>query len=294
MKNGSVVQLDRISDFGSEGWGFESSLGHFIILLIFPISVFSQQILETHKLSRNINETSGLEYYGDFLVTHNDSGNPAELFYLNDLGEIIFKRKFKSLKNYDWEDLASDNDYLYIADIGNNYDTRKNLRIIKVPNNPKEDSNEIISFYYPEQEKFSFRKKSKYDAESLVCYDDYLLIFTKNRNEKLTEIYKVPKNKGEYIAEKVGTIETGSIVTAADYNRELNLLVLTATKNFKKYYLIKIENFALFSEIIDLKMVEIPVGKTQIESIKIINQSTFWLTTENEKKGNPFLYKLTF
>ena len=294
MKNGSVVQLDRISDFGSGGWGFESSLGHFIIFLIFPISIFSQQILETHKLSRNINETSGLEYYGDFLVTHNDSGNPAELFYLNDLGEIIFKRKFKSLKNYDWEDLASDNDYLYIADIGNNYDTRKNLRIIKVPNNPKEDSNEIISFYYPEQEKFSFRKKSKYDAESLVCFDDFLLIFTKNRNEKLTEIYKVPKNKGEYIAEKVGIIETSSIVTAADYNKELNLLVLTATKNFKKYYLIKIENFALFSEIRDLKMVEIPVGKTQIESIKIINQSTFWLTTENEKKGNPFLYKLTF
>ena len=28
-KIGPVVQLDRISDFGSEGWGFESSLGHF-------------------------------------------------------------------------------------------------------------------------------------------------------------------------------------------------------------------------------------------------------------------------
>ena len=27
-KIGPVVQLDRISDFGSEGWGFESSLGH--------------------------------------------------------------------------------------------------------------------------------------------------------------------------------------------------------------------------------------------------------------------------
>jgi hypothetical protein len=25
---GSIVQLDRISDFGSEGWGFESSWGH--------------------------------------------------------------------------------------------------------------------------------------------------------------------------------------------------------------------------------------------------------------------------
>ena len=27
-KNGPVVQLDRISDFGSEGWRFESSRGH--------------------------------------------------------------------------------------------------------------------------------------------------------------------------------------------------------------------------------------------------------------------------
>ncbi len=27
-KKGSVVQLDRISDFGSEGWGFESLPGH--------------------------------------------------------------------------------------------------------------------------------------------------------------------------------------------------------------------------------------------------------------------------
>ncbi len=26
--NGLVVQLDRISDFGSEGWRFESSRGH--------------------------------------------------------------------------------------------------------------------------------------------------------------------------------------------------------------------------------------------------------------------------
>lgn len=27
---GLVVQLDRISDFGSEGWRFESSRGHFL------------------------------------------------------------------------------------------------------------------------------------------------------------------------------------------------------------------------------------------------------------------------
>ena len=29
---GQVVQLDRTSDFGSEGWGFESFLGHFFLI----------------------------------------------------------------------------------------------------------------------------------------------------------------------------------------------------------------------------------------------------------------------
>ena len=44
---GCVVQLDRISDFGSEGWGFESLRGHFlnaktckILLYRFFVSMF--------------------------------------------------------------------------------------------------------------------------------------------------------------------------------------------------------------------------------------------------------------
>ena len=32
--NGGVVQLDRITDFGSVGWGFESSLPHKLSLRI--------------------------------------------------------------------------------------------------------------------------------------------------------------------------------------------------------------------------------------------------------------------
>ena len=47
-KKGSVVQLDRISDFGSEGWGFESSLGHqkykikknYLASLVFFVEVY--------------------------------------------------------------------------------------------------------------------------------------------------------------------------------------------------------------------------------------------------------------
>ena len=43
---GPVVQLDRISDFGSDGWGFESLRGHpsgkLVIFNRFSVFCFSQ------------------------------------------------------------------------------------------------------------------------------------------------------------------------------------------------------------------------------------------------------------
>ena len=185
MKNGSVVQLDRISDFGSEGWGFESSLGHLLLFfLLLSNNLKAQEILSKIELPLYINETSGLEYYKDYLVTHNDSGNEPIIYYIDKEGRFLFKRSFESLTNNDWEDLTSDKDFLYIADMGNNFDTRKNLQIVKVPIDPKINETELINFYYPEQSEFVFRTSSMYDAEGLISIDDYLLIFTKNRAKK--------------------------------------------------------------------------------------------------------------
>ena len=159
MNFGSVVQLDRISDFGSEGWGFESSLGHKITLLIcicfFSIS-HSQSIIEKVKLSKIISETSGIEYHNDLLVTHNDSGNDPSLYYLDYSGKIIHTRKFDGINNNDWEDLTADENFIYIADMGNNFDTRENLMVIKVSKDINDKNFEIINFYYPEQSDFKF------------------------------------------------------------------------------------------------------------------------------------------
>ena len=174
-------------------------------------------------MPRYINETSGLEYYKDYLVTHNDSGNEPVIYYLDREGRFSFKRSFDSLTNHDWEDLTSDKDFLYIADMGNNFDTRKNLQIVKVPIDPKIDKTEFINFYYPEQSEFEFRLSSMYDAEGLISIDDYLLIFTKNRAKKITEIYKISKSPGSQIAEKIGSLDIQSIVTGADYHKDLTL-----------------------------------------------------------------------
>ena len=294
-KKGSVVQLDRISDFGSEGWGFESSLGHFLLFFFLLFNnLGAQEIISKIELPLYINETSGLEYYKDYLVTHNDSGNEPIIYYLDKEGRFSFKRSFDSLTNNDWEDIASDKDFLYIADIGNNFDTRKNLRIVKVPIDPNINKTELINFYYPEQSEFEFRLSSMYDAEGLISIDDYLLIFTKNRAKKITDIYKISKTPGSQIAKKIGSLDCQSIVTGADYNKDLKLLVLTATVSFEEYYILKLENFDPKKPInYQIDMYEIPLEKTQVESIKIIDKNTFWITSEAETFGSPYLFKIS-
>ena len=294
-KKGSVVQLDRISDFGSEGWGFESSLSHIFFSLFFICTnLHAQTITSKIKLPSSVYETSGLEMVDDNLITLNDSGNLPVLYYLNQGGKEITQRNFSELQNYDWEDLTADDEFIYIADIGNNFDTRDNLRIIKVPIESEDNSFEIINYHYPEQKDFGFNQNSKYDAEGIISVKNKLLIFTKNRAKKITEIYKLPKNPGNYKAELIGQIYIESIVTASDYNEKLKLLVLTSTKDFNEYYIHKIKNFNV-SKIKNLKVdtYEIPIGKTQVEAIKIIDKNNFWISTEAEFMGSPYLYKIS-
>ena len=293
-KRGSVVQLDRISDFGSEGWGFESSLSHFLIFFFIITNLTAQKVVSEFELPKSVNETSGLEIIKNNLITINDSGNPAILYYLSENGKIFFQRSFDQVKNNDWEDIAVDDNFIYIADIGNNFDTRDNLRIIKVSKSLENNSLEFINFYYPEQSDYSFRRLSKFDAEGLISFENNLLIFTKNRAEKVTEIYKVPKYGGNHKAELIGKIDIGSIATSADYNKKMKLLVLTSTVDFNDYFILKIENFDITNlENIKIDKYKIPIGKTQVESIKIISKNNFWITSEAEILGSPKMYKIS-
>ena len=263
-----------------------------IIILLFLVfslqKINSQKILKDYPLSDIIEETSGLEIVDDMLVTHNDSGGKASLYYLSKEGKIIKKRKIKSATNTDWEDMTRDEKYIYISDMGNNYNNRKDLKIYKLPiDQTSKEKTKIISFNYPEQKSFKINKKTVYDAEGLISIDDKLIIFTKNRAKKITELYLVPKEPGNYDAIKIGTLKVNSIITGADYNKDLNLLALTSTVNFTKYYLITIKNFSLKNKSDNkINMVEIPIGKTQVEAIKIIDSKNFWITSEDESSSD--------
>ena len=172
--------------------------------------------------------------------------------------------------------------------MGNNYDTRKNLCVIKIPKDKNSVINpEIIKFNYPEQNDFRYKKLSQFDAEALISINEFLIIFTKNRATKMTDIYSLPKNGGEYEAKKIGSLNTQSIITGGDYDQENELLILTSTISFDEYYILKIKDFSLKNKKdYKIKMYEIPIGKTQVEAVKIIDSNTFWITSEDEKSSS--------
>ena len=249
---------------------------------------YSQKLTKDISLSKKIDETSGLEIVDGQFITHNDSGGDAKIYYLDKKGKIVFERTLDGVKNNDWEDITKDDQFIYVANMGNNFDTRKNLSIVKTPINPSSSEAELIEFNYPEQVKFTTAySQSQYDAEALITIDDYLIILTKNKLKKITEIYALPKIAGKYEAKKIGSLNTQSIITGGDYDPETKLLALTGTLLFNEYYILKIEDFNLESKKdYKIDMYEIPIGKTQVEAIKIIDSNTFWITSEDEKSSS--------
>ena len=259
-----------------------------LITFLFLCSSYSQKLTEDISLSKKIDETSGLEIVDGQFITHNDSGGDPKLYYLDKKGKIVFERTLEGVKNNDWEDITKDDQFIYVANMGNNFDTRKNLSIVKTPIDPSSSEAELIEFNYPEQVKFTTAyNQSQYDAEALITIDDYLIILTKNKLKKITEIYALPKIAGKYEAKKIGSLNTQSIITGGDYDPDTKLLALTGTLIFNEYYILKIEDFDLESKKdYKIDMYEIPIGKTQVEAIKIIDSNTFWITSEDEKSSS--------
>ena len=80
----------------------------------------AQTIIYETQLPKKINETSGLEFFNQNFLTHNDSGGKPKLYDFNEAGSILEEYTIEGAENNDWEDIAQDKNYLYISDSGNN------------------------------------------------------------------------------------------------------------------------------------------------------------------------------
>jgi hypothetical protein len=172
-------------------------------------------------------ECSGMVYLGDGLYLGlNDSGNPPDLILFTlDHSDDIKRIRITGASNIDWEELSTDNEFVYIGDTGNNSGTRKDLAVYKVR---KEEiiagtsaKAEKIQFVYPEQKKFKPSNSHNYDCEAMICIRDSIYLFSKNRGNGQTDVYSFPNSPGTYKARRLSSYNAGGLVTGADY-REIN------------------------------------------------------------------------
>ncbi|MDG1337736.1 MAG: hypothetical protein P8P23_02760 [Flavobacteriaceae bacterium] len=259
----------------------------------------SAEIVSKIVLPKIINETSGLEFYNNNFITHNDSGGEPSLYVFNEDGEIIEtiglnKNPDFEIENNDWEDITNDNEYLFVADTGNNFGNRDNLNIIRVSKGTDFMVDGIIEISYSDQESFFPRPKHKYDAEAIIVIEDKIALFSKDRENLNTDLYLVDKNRnGSQILTSEVSYNVNTLITGGDYDEDRNLLALVSYNSNGNQYLLLFENFKLNNlENNTFKKLKIPLEQAQIEAVKIIDEKTFWVTSEDEGIGSPFMYKI--
>lgn len=157
-------------------------------------------------------EVSGIarsERYPGIYWVHNDSGDEARIFAIDSLGKVVFPAFLAELyhgesavperepwpglqvpnaANIDWEDIALAEGRLFIADVGNNANARRDLGIY-VLNEPNPRATwaaralRYLPVRYPEQESFPPRGTWLYDSEAVFVFEEKLYLLTRHRRE---------------------------------------------------------------------------------------------------------------
>ena len=254
-------------------------------------------------LPDEVKETSGLLYFDDALWTINDGGNLPVIYKLDPkTGTVVARTTVANAENNDWEALAQDDKYVYIGDFGNNSGNRNNLCILKIEKSKMAGSGDavinadIIRFSYPDYpEKIERKKDNNFDCESLICIDDSLYLFSKNRGDNQTKLYRLPRQEGSYTAKLMTSFNVRGLITGADYNkttREITLVGYT-NKTWMPFIwlLYDYEGNKLFSgNKRRIDMLNIPA--TQTEGIAYTDGRQCVITSEGRKLFSQTAYDL--
>ena len=201
--------------------------GFFFLVILQFASAQNPQIFKLKKyriayLKDSLQESSGLNFFGDQLYTFNDSGNSSELFQIHpQSGRILNKIKL-AIQNTDWEALANDGSHFYVGDFGNNAGSRKDLKIYKIPlatDSLHTYNIAAIPFFYPEQKNFAPKNLNHdYDTEAMIFHRGNINIFTKEWSSKAVTRYIIhPNITDSQAAVKLESYPINFVVTDAAY-----------------------------------------------------------------------------
>lgn len=185
-----------------------------------------------------LNETSGIIVEDSLFYTFNDSGADAEIFAFSESGSIIQKTIISNAENADWEAIASDDEYFYLADVGNNFGRRDTLVIYKIPAADLRNrelitqATEKITFSYNEEVSRNSTGWYSHDCEALFSYGDSLYLISKDWVGNTARFYVLPKKPGHYSIEHTKVYDVDALITGADVNTDTKEVVLVGYRSY--------------------------------------------------------------
>ncbi|HMB64880.1 MAG TPA: hypothetical protein VKN36_17500 [Eudoraea sp.] len=271
----------------------------FLIGFLVNCSNYGQLTFVT-KLPKKLDENSGIVSMEDSKIwVIEDNGNPDNIYEVGFNGDLLKEFKVSNAKNKDWEDLTKDEEgNLYIGDMGNNDNDRKDLVIYKIPNPVNEPGDKIeaeeIRYYYPEQKEFPPDAKNFiYDAEALFHSGGALFVITKNGARPFNGqamVYKIPAQAGNHKAQLVSAISLcgephSCRVTGAAASPDQKTVVLLG---YGKIWVFTDFKANVFTE---GSMRTIDLGATtQLEAVCFMNDSTLLISDEQSHGTGRNLY----
>jgi len=253
------------------------------------------------NLSSKVNETSGLISFEGRIITHNDSGGKPNLYEIDiETGEVVRIVSISNAVNIDMEDIAQDINFIYLCDIGNNSNKRKNQTIYKISKADYLSNNKVvadkITITYKEQIDFSRTSRStNFDAEAVVNIGDELYLFTKNWGDLKTSVYKIPKDKGHHVLAKIGSFDINGLITAATFNINKKTVILTGYLDFKPF-IVELSNFSNTNPLdgkVEKKSIVLN-GSIQVEGITVNSDGSYYMSAEEIPGFPAVLYKMVY
>lgn len=243
------------------------------------------RVVQTGHMPSVVTESSGLAFRPgrNTFWTHNDNGGRPTLYEVTQSGTLVDSLYLPGLANVDWEELAQqDSTVLFIGDIGNNGQTRRNLTIYRLDSR-KLKAADRLTFRYAAQSAFPPPPSQHYfDAEAMFYHENQLYLFSKNRPlaSQYVRLYTLPAQAGDYTLQPADSLYIRSMVTGADISPDGKLFALLT---YGKVLLFAVENNQInFRH--PLQCIRLPRGQT--EALSFISPTAFVITNE---KGKMFL-----
>lgn len=200
-----------------------------------------------------LGEVSGIvkSERGDFYWVHNDSGHDAALFAIDDAGNVLVPpwrgvaaedwngHPIQHAANTDWEAIALADGVLYIADVGNNGNARRDLGVYVVnePHPLAVASMKALAYLplrYPDQQEHP-GDEWHFDCEAVFVADGKLHFITKHRRsgrigafEPGAKLYRLDTRNSdqENVLVLLGERDDVAVVTGADISPDGSRLAL--------------------------------------------------------------------